>query len=292
MDLTKGRAEGLYRQSMELLFYPGPKIIGGQFKWSIGTAGSTSLMAQCLLFPSLFAEEASTYTINGGLFQDFAPNSFHMKYVLLEILKKMSVQANLMVLKPGYVPSGDGEIKIEIEPLTSPLKSLRLLNQGRITSVRGIAISSHLKENKVSERMALACAQELQRIRGIDTDIEIIYDEKSEQKGAALFIYASTDTGCIIGSDMAGSPGRSSEKIGRLTAQRLSEDIESGATVDRFTADQLILYAALAEGESTYYLPRMTDHIESNLWLIQNILGAHVRLDGLKLSIRGVGLAP
>jgi len=45
----------------------------------------------------------------------------------------------------------------------------------------------------------------------------------------------------------------------------LLEDLDSGATVDRHLADQLIPYAALAEGESRYLVPGLTDHVESNL---------------------------
>lgn len=290
MDLTGGRAEGLYTHSPEIIFYPGPITLDGQFQWNIGTAGSTTLMAQCLLPVGLFAKKRSSYTIKGGLFQDFAPNPFHTKYVLMENLKKFSVQAELTVKKPGYVPSGDGEIILEVEPITPPLQAFSLTEQGHITQVKGIAISSHLKQQKVSERMAQACIEELKKKKSIEADIEIIHDESSKQKGAALFIYAETDTGCIIGADMAGTVGRRSEKIGQQTARKLIEDIESGAAVDRFTADQLIIYAALAQGTSTYIIPKMTDHIESNIWLVQYILGAHVSVQGQTLTIKGIGM--
>jgi RNA 3'-terminal phosphate cyclase (ATP) len=290
IELTKGRAEGLYKHSLEIVFYPGPKIRDGQFYWDIGTAGSTTLMAQCLLPLGFFVQNPSTYTIVGGLFQDYAPNPFHMKYVLMEIIKKMSLSSDLSLVRPGYVPSGKGEIKVKIDPLISSMKALSLPEQGRVTHIKGIAFSSHLKDQKVSERMAQACRDELKKKMEIEPDIEIIYDKTSPQKGAALFIYALTDTGCIIGADMSGAVGRRSEKIGKQTAGRLLDDIESGATVDRFTADQLILYAALAQGKSTYIVPQITDHIDSNIWLVQNILGAHVRLEGKRLTIKGIGM--
>lgn len=89
---------------------------------------------------------------------------------------------------------------------------------------------------------------------------------------------------------MAGKIGRTAEAIRENVAKNLLEDLDSRATVDRFTADQIIIYAALADGESEYIIPRMAEHIESNLWLIQDILGVGVSIKGNNLKIKGVGL--
>jgi RNA 3'-terminal phosphate cyclase (ATP) len=68
-------------------------------------------------------------------------------------------------------------------------------------------------------------------------------------------------------------------------ARALLDDLASGATVDRHLADQLIIFAALAAGTSVLRLPQITDHVPSNLWLVETILGAHVHLEGHQLSI-------
>lgn len=288
-ELTGGSAKNLKLGTSEIVFSPGKEIHGGKFAWDIGTAGSTTMMSLCLLPLGLFADKESSYTISGGLFQDFAPNAFHMKYVLMNLLRRFSVQSNIEIIKPGYVPTGGGVIKIEIKPIEGKLKPVRLIEQGNVTVVKGIAISSHLKKRKVSQRMRDACIQALARA-GYKADIETVDDVSANQKGAALFIYALTDKGCIIGSDMAGKLGRAAEEIGKYVARSLLEDIKSGATVDRFAADQLILYTALADDESEYKIPRITEHIDSNIWLAERILGAKVSLKGKSLCIKGVGL--
>lgn len=287
-QLTGGSAKNAALGASEILYSPGGKIRGGKFSWDIGTAGSTTMMALCLLPLGLFADRESSYTISGGLFQDFAPCAFHMKYVLLNLLSRFSVGANIEVIKPGYVPTGGGVIEVRVKPITGNLRPLRLTEQGRINYIKGVAISSHLKEREVSQRMADTCNRVLARA-GYKADIETIYDETANQKGAALFICAVTDKGCIIGSDMAGRLGRTSEEIGKRVASNLLQDLDSGATVDRFTADQLILYAALADGESEYIIPGMSDHVDSNLWLAQKILGAKISLKDRSLKIEGVG---
>ena len=248
------------------------------------------MMAQSLLPLGLFTDKKSSYTISGGLFQDFAPNVFHTKLVLLPILERFSVKARIEVVKPGYYPKGGGIIKVQIEPIVNRLTPLRLIKQGNISCIKGIAISSHLGERRVSQRMSDACIKVLARAGYKNIEIKTIDDKSANQKGAALFAYALTDNGCLIGADMAGKLGRRSEDIGRKVAYNLIADIESGATVDRFTADQVILYAGLADGESEYIIPCLTEHVETNLWLIEKILGAKVRLDGKRLKIKGVGI--
>jgi len=288
-ELTNGSAQNAVLNASNITFRPGHTIKGGNFFWDIGTAGSTTMMSLCMLPLGCFADKQSIYTISGGLFQDFAPNAFHMKYVLMNLLKKFLIESDIEIIKPGYVPTGGGIIEVRVKPIRGKLKPLQLLKQGKITQIKGIAVSSHLKERKVSQRMADACNKILSKAN-LEADIDIVEDTTANQRGAALFIYALTDSGCLIGSDMAGKLGRTSEYIGKSVARNLLKDIKSAATVDRFIADQLILYAALADGESKYIIPRITEHIDSNIWLVQEIVGAKVSLQGKVLSIRGVAL--
>jgi len=65
--------------------------------------------------------------------------------------------------------------------------------------------------------------------------------------------------------------------------------LASGATVDRYLADQLIFYAALADGVSEYRIPRLTEHVETNLWLVESILGARTEVSQNLLRIQGIG---
>jgi RNA 3'-terminal phosphate cyclase (ATP) len=168
------------------------------------------------------------------------------------------------------------------------LKPLNLTERGEILSIKGMALSSHLKEKRVSQRMAAECQRVLSSY-GYKAEIEEIEDESSLQEGAALAIYAETSLGNRIGSDRAGRLGRSSESIGRYVAERFMEDVNTGAAVDRYIADQLIIYAGLAEGFTKYSVPRITEHVETNVWLIEEFLGARTKIDGNLLEIEGIG---
>ncbi len=288
-EMCHGVVENAVVGSKEITYTPGERFNGGEYSWDIGTAGSTTMMAQAFLPLACFAQKPSKFKLEGGLFQDFAPSAYHMRFVLLPLLKRMGVRAELDIIRPGYVPRGGGIIEIRVEP-TGKLKPLNLTEQGEILSIKGIALSSHLREKRVGQRMAAEC-QKVLNSYGYKSEIEKIEDESSLQEGAALAIYAEMSLGNRIGSDRAGRPGRSSESIGRYVAERLIEDVKTGAAVDRYIADQLILYAGLAEGVTRYSVPRITEHVETNLWLIGEFLSARTKIDGNLLEIEGIGFA-
>lgn len=288
-ELCGGEVEGGRVGSGEIFFKPRRAIEGGYFEWDIGTAGSTTMLAFALLPAACFASRPLTCRISGGLFQDFAPSAYHMQHVLLPILGRMGLRTRLEIVRPGYVPKGGGIIEVEVSPVGDRLVPLELPEQGRVTRIEGIALSSHLKERKVSERMAAECQRALHTAR-LNASIRSIDDSTAPQAGAALALFAYTESGCIIGADRAGAPRRTSEVIGRYVARSLMEDLASGATVDRFLADQLIFSAALAGGTSRYRIPRLTEHVETNLWLVESILGARTKIGkDLMIEVEGVG---
>lgn len=287
-ELCGGRLEGAQLGSSEITFAPGGVIRGGSFQWDIGTAGSTTMLALTVLPAACFAATETTLRISGGLFQDFAPSAHHMQHVLFPTLARMGIEAELRIVRPGYVPRGEGIIEVRVKPVAGKIRPLLLLEQGKVEEMGGIALSSHLEQRRVSHRMAQRC-QAVLKAGGYEARIEAIYDVASRQEGAALAIYARTDSGCIIGSDRAGAPRRSSEEIGSYVARSLIDDLSTGATVDRYLADQLIIYAALGDGVSQYRIPTMTEHVDTNLWLVQSMLGAGVEVRGNLLMIRGVG---
>jgi RNA 3'-terminal phosphate cyclase (ATP) len=235
-----------------------------------------------------FADSSTSFVVTGGVFQDFAPSPFHMRNVLMETLRKMAIDADLEIVRPGYVPAGNGEIRVTVKPTGQCASALSLPSQGKVGQVRGVAISSHLSEQKVSERMANACTNALSA-NGLTSSFDIMKDGSSSQPGAALAIWTETSTGCRLGADEAGQRGRTSESIGRRVADSLVADLESGATVDRFLADQLVIFAAMAEGVSEFRIPALTDHVDANLWLVEEF-GVRTRLEGQGLLVEGLGL--
>jgi RNA 3'-terminal phosphate cyclase (ATP) len=286
-ELCGARTEGLAVGASTFTFEPVGPLRGGSFEWDIGTAGSTSMLALGVLPLACRAEAPLRARITGGVFQDFAPSPWHLSHVLAPLLERMGVQVELEVVRAGYVPTGEGVIELRVVPAPGPLTALALSDQGSLRRVSGVAFSSHLEERRVSERMASVCQARL-RERGLECEIERVYDTRASHPGACLCVWSASSTGARLGADRAGALRRSSEAIGRFVAGHLLADLGTGATVDRHAADQLVLFAALAAGQSRWLAPRLTEHLTTNLWLVERF-GAKVERDGCAIRVQGLG---
>lgn len=287
-ELVSGVVQGCHEGSTELTFHPGALARATEHRWDIGSAGSTTMLAQAALPVLAFSSLPREAVIQGGLFQDMAPTYFHLRHVLLPMLQRMGFDASIEMLRPGYVPAGGGMLRLVTRPSLTSLSPLVLEQRGEVERVWGIALSSRLRERSVSQRMAEA-ARRVLLARGYAAQIETIDDETALQRGAALAVFADLTGGSRIGADRAGAPRRSSEAIGEYVGRQLLEELATGAAVDRYAADQLIIYAALADGESRIRIPAVTDHVLANAWLVREFLGADVRTEEGLLSVRGVG---
>jgi RNA 3'-terminal phosphate cyclase (ATP) len=287
-QLVNGTTEGAVVGAREFVFRPGKPARSQKFSWDIGSAGSTTALALAVLPVLAFSSLPISIELRGGLFQDFAPSFYHLEHVLLPLLSRMGVEASARMERPGYVPTGGGIWHLTATPVRHVLQPLSLEAPGAVKRIWGIALSSRLRQQSVSDRMAESSQRALEA-DGYQADIEVIYDDSALQAGAGLAIFADLSSGARIGSDRAGAPGRRSETIGKYVARRLLEDLKTGATLDRFAADQVIPFAALAAGESRFRIPRVSEHIESSAWLSREFLGADVQADGHKLAVYGIG---
>ncbi|MDQ7040027.1 MAG: RNA 3'-terminal phosphate cyclase [Rhodothermus sp.] len=291
-ELVDARLEGAKLGSQHLTFVPRTRPRGGLYRWDIGTAGSATLLAQTVLPVLAFADSPTRAIIRGGLFQDFAPTYFHLRYALLPLLHRMGLEARLEMRRPGYVPRGGGELLLEVTPLHTPLQPLRLEQQGRPVRIFGLALASHLKQRRVAQRLADRCRQRLIEAGLPEPYIQTIDDTHADQPGAALAVFVETDTGALLGADQAGAPGRPSEAIAENVARMLLEDLRSGATVDRYLSDQLLPYVALANGSSVYLVPAITDHVASSCWLVAQFMDVAVTLQKRTLLVEGAAQWP
>jgi RNA 3'-terminal phosphate cyclase (ATP) len=287
-ELCGGSVEGVEVGSRTFEFVPGTHIPGGSFDWNIGTAGSATMLALSVLPVACFAAAPVRARITGGLFQDFAPSPFHMRRVLAPLLRSMGAGVSLEIVRPGYVPGGGGILEMHVVPARQGFKPLVLNAAGQVSDVHGVALSSHLAERRVSERMASTCEEQI-RGAGMSCAVDRVDDVTAVHAGACLAIWATSSTGSWFGADRAGRFGRSSEDIGLFVAKTFLDDVRSGATVDRHLADQLVLFLALARGTSSYIVPRPSPHLESNLWLVTQF-GARVRVEAKRVEIQGVAL--
>jgi RNA 3'-terminal phosphate cyclase (ATP) len=287
-QLVGGVGEGVTQGAQEIIFRPGKPSTNQRYTWDIGSAGSTTSLAIAVLPVLAFAPSPVSVELRGGLFQDFAPSFYHLEYVLLPLLGRMGIKAAARMDRPGYVPTGGGILCLDVKPVRKVLEALDFEKPGALERIWSIALSSRLKGQSVSDRMAEALTAAF-AAAGYKAQVRVLYDDTALQPGAGLAAFADLSGGARLGSDRAGAPGRRSEAIGKYVARQLLEDIKTGATLDRYASDQIIPFAALASGQSRFRIPCLTEHIESSAWLCREILGAEVKAEGHELLVKGVG---
>lgn len=290
-DLTAGTVHGAEIGARTFSFSPGEGSRAGRLCFDVGSAGSVTALARALIPVIAFRGRRCDVELRGGLFQDFAPSVFHLEHVLAPLLARMGLDARLSMVRPGYVPKGGGILRLSVEPLDQPLRPLTMESAGALDRIWGIALASHLRARRVAGRMA-AAAREVLAAAGYDAEIDEREDTSALQAGAAFALFADLSGGVRLGADRAGAPHRPAEGIGRRVAAQLLDEIATGCTVDRFAGDQIVLFAALARGETRVRLPTVSEHMTTAAWLARLFLDVDVRFEGSVMTVRGAGLEP
>jgi RNA 3'-terminal phosphate cyclase (ATP) len=205
------------------------------------------MRALALLPIAVLARGPQTFHLTGGLLQAFAPSAFHLQHALLPLVGRMGWHADRHILRPGSVPTG-GSVALTVEPVGDTLRSLTMPERRGALRYWGLALSSHLPQRPVSQRMAEAC-QEVLKQRCLRADIGLLDADTTLLGGRAALFAEGPDA--QLGADQAGACRRPAEAIGRFVAHTLLEELPSGASGDRPLADQVIIFAALAAGTST-----------------------------------------
>jgi RNA 3'-phosphate cyclase len=269
--LCGAQTEGLALRSQEITFAP-HTVRGGQFAFDVGTAGSITLVLQALLPVMLSARQTSTVTVSGGTDVRMAPPLDYFREVLLRLLARMGARVRLEVLCRGYYPRGGGCIKLEVAP--SELRPLVALRSSELRDFYGRAHVANLPVH-IAERMrASAMAQfvgspwpqpriETQALTGAD----------AIGRGGAIVLCAQTDSG-VLGAGRVAELGVRAETLGETVGRDLREDLLAGAALDQHATDQVLVYAALAGGESAFTTRFLSTHARTAMWLIKRFLTA------------------
>ena len=275
--LCSGEVKGARLGSKELWFTP-REIDGGEIYAEIGTAGSIPMLLLTVLPLCAYAKNpVRLHVSRGGTDVRNAPITNYLKHLLLPMLARLGLKASLTIQKYGYYPKGMGQITLEVEP-NPKLKSITVEKFGNLQHIKGISVATFLADRRVAERQAIAANERLKSV-GLEAGIQVVNDVSNPlQKGSSMLLWAETDTGALLGGDAIGELGKPSEVVGREAAENLLRELESKATVDLHLSDMLVPYVALAEDDSAYLSRLVTEHLDTNIWLTQKILGAKFQL--------------
>lgn len=278
---VKGDSEG----SQELSFEPG-EVKPGNYLFDIGTAGSTSLLAQTLLPPLALSGATgpsmneSTLTLKGGTHVPWSPPFEYLREVFLPLLGRLGLQISASLESCGFYPKGGGKVRFAIKPAAG-VRPGEFTRRGKILSIKGVSAVANLPLS-IAERQrksVLEGLQGLEEMKDVPVDIE---PREVPAFGQGTFVFlAAASEGSLAGFSSLGARGKRSEAVGQEAAQEFLQYYRSGACLEPHMADQIVLYLSLAGGPSAFTTSAITAHLRTNLWVIEKFVPIRYSLEPL-----------
>jgi RNA 3'-terminal phosphate cyclase (ATP) len=287
-EICGADVEGAAPGSQRLCFAPGA-IRPGEYRFDVGTAGSTALVLQAILLPLAFARGPSRVILTGGTHVPWSPPIHYVRDVWLPALAEMGLSARVALLRWGFYPKGGGRVSVEIEG-GADLVPARLISPGGMAGIRGLSAVASLPR-QVAERQR---DQALRRLEAEGHQANITVEE-AEASGPGSFLMLVADTGGLsAGFAALGERGKPAERVADEAVENLVGFLKAEAGCDPHLADQLVLPMALARGTSRLTTSRVTQHLLTVVRLVQEVLGCPVQVGGEEgrpghLTIEGVG---
>jgi RNA 3'-terminal phosphate cyclase (ATP) len=273
--LCNAEFEGVQLRSTALSFRP-RRLHGGEFEAEVGTAGSISLVLQALLPAAVASGERVVATIRGGTDVRMAPPLDYIRLVLLPLLQRMGVRAQVDVERRGYYPKGGGAVRFALEP-AGGLCAFDVGDRGPVERVEAHAHVAHLPGH-IAERMVQAAQAELAAGVPFQASVEVCSADAAAGPGGAILLRALAAQ-TVLGAAQVAERGVPAEELGRTAARMLLSDLQAAATLDVHAADQLPVFLALAGGNSLFRTSRISSHAATAMWLLEQLTRARFEVE-------------
>ncbi len=264
--------EGDELGSQDLTFQPSG-LKAGEYRFEIGTAGSCSLVLQTIFLPLARAGAGSRVEITGGTHVKWSPTYEYIDRVWLPVMKMLGYPADISLREAGFYPRGGGKIEVFV----SPGHADGGLNAERSQAdqlFEGLSLSANLPEH-VAERQR---SRMLERLAEHDLSAEIeILRPGSVGRGSAVFITGSADR-TYFGFSALGAKGKPAEVVAEEAVEQMLSFIQTGAAVDRYLADQLLIPLAVASEPSQFTVDGATQHLFTNADIVRQFIDAEIEI--------------
>ncbi len=290
-SISRATVEGASRESTKLVFQPG-KIRTGRFHFEINTAGSACLVLQTIFLPLSLAGSTSTVSISGGTHVPWSPSYHYLAYQWLPVLTWMGFSAEINLQQAGFYPRGGGVIRATLHPChrIQPLQADEPLKTAQI---EGISMVSNLEKSIAERQKRQATLRLLPHFASIRIKIAEI---PAASPGTHLLLKAVSHSadgpplgGCY---SSLGQRGKPAERVADEAVDPIINYVQSGASVDRFLADQILLPLALAKSPSWFTTDAITTHLLTNAEVIRAFLPVQINIEGQMDSPGRVSLQP
>jgi RNA 3'-terminal phosphate cyclase (ATP) len=271
-EICNAEVSGNEISSTELTFVP-RKIRSGNYFFDIKTAGSSSLVIQTLLPALIFSDGISRITIRGGTHVPSSPSYNYISEVFIPLLHKIGIKIETSINKYGFYPKGGGEVSFKIFPCEK-IKRLNVIARGELLSITGYSAVSNLPLH-IAERQKNSV---IQGLSPLSANIDIL-EVTSFGQGTFVFLKSEYEN-TLTGFSALGERGKRAEDVGKEAASLFKDFNNSSACLDPHLADQIVIYLSLAQEDSTFTTSRITQHLLTNLRVIEKFLKIRYEIKG------------
>lgn len=250
--------------SCEIEFRPG-SIRPGDYRFAIGTAGSTTLVLQTVLPALLASRSASSVTVSGGTHNSHAPSVHFLKHAFAPILGRMGRDVDVRLERYGFYPAGGGLVTARVSP-GERLSPVELFERGEVIGRRAIATVAGLS-GAIAKR-ELGVIQSVLGWEDAAVRIEQLTDDVGPGNVLSVEVQAERVTEVFTGF---GERGVSAEQVADGVAKSVRSYLAMGVPVWCHLADQLMLPMAIAGGGG-FTTGRLSSHAETNAEVIEKFL--------------------
>jgi RNA 3'-terminal phosphate cyclase (ATP) len=286
----------------------------GQYVWDVaeerGSAGAATLVLQTVLLPLAvmfqvpgskfhvpgYAQHgtrttphgSSRLTVLGGTHVPWSPPYHYVEQVYLPTLARLGLQASVQIERWGWYPQGGGLVQAQVTGSNQPMAGLNLTERGQLRRLHGLSAVSNLPVS-IAERQR-ARAEGFLRPRGFAPHIELV-EAPARGPGTVVFLVAEYEQ-ALAGFAALGARGKPAEKVAEEACAQFIAHHQSGAAVDPHLADQLILPLALAAGPSAFTTSQITQHLLTNIWVVEQFLPVRFQVEGQEGEFGRVSVTP
>ncbi len=261
-EVGLAESEGAELGSLRLVFAP-QAMRPGSYHWSVGSAGSCTLVLQTVLPALMVAGEPSEILLEGGTHNPMAPPYDFLEKTYLPLLARMGVKVGIELLRPGFFPAGGGRIRVRVEP-AEKLRDLTLTERGP-TRLSAKAVCAGLPGH-IGLRELAVCREQLHL--GED-EARLVQLEKYGPGNVLMVSVASAElTETFTGFGMKGVRA---EQVAERLVKEVRTYLHSCAPVGHHLADQLLIPLALA-GRGRFLTTEPSLHTTTNIGVIGRFL--------------------
>jgi RNA 3'-terminal phosphate cyclase (ATP) len=270
-SICDAEVSGAELGSTKLEFRP-HAIRSADYRFAIGSAGSTTLVFQTILLPLLLGSSSpSTLSFEGGTHNPMAPPFDFLERCFLPLLARMGAHVEIGIHRYGFYPAGGGEWSATVYPLAR-LRRLELLERGAIRMQSASALCASVPGSVGTRQVAaLSSALGWDRERCLP---RIISGTRGPGNALIATIESEHITEQITGF---GERGISAERVAAKVVAEVKRYVAAGIPVGEHLADQLLLPMALGAG-GVFRTLAPSLHCSTQLELLRLFLGTQANV--------------